>query len=399
MGLFDTFNYDPLGYTGLPNTDVGESQGLLGGIKTWMKDPRNAQGLAAFGAALAKAGAPSRVPMGSFAGGLSEAFTAMNQARQGYDDQQLAKQMRDMQMRKMEQELNQKVDPLSYFGKIEAKDYTPESLQQFLATKNPSLLKPRTKVDIAPSGMTYNPYETPVGENLGKVEHLDLGGFKVPVLPNGQFKGAALPMFETPDSIARNRTTERGQNLTNARAADANSIANQNRTFSSETDMRKEFALLPEAKRYKEAYPAFKAIESSSQRDNPQADISLIYGVAKLYDPDSVVREGEYATIANSQAIPDYIKGLSQKLVGGGRLTKETKAQILTEARSRIGVYESEFNKAKANFSDIATQRGLNSKNIFTDTGAPSAKTVVRTGTLNGKKVAQYSDGSTEYVD
>jgi hypothetical protein len=30
---------------------------------------------------------------------------------------------------------------------------------------------------------------------------------------------------------------------------------------------------------------------------------------------------------------------------------------------------------------------------------APTGKTVVRTGTANGRKVAQYSDGTTGYVD
>ncbi|MNR20620.1 hypothetical protein D3C85_1374730 [compost metagenome] len=29
----------------------------------------------------------------------------------------------------------------------------------------------------------------------------------------------------------------------------------------------------------------------------------------------------------------------------------------------------------------------------------PAARTIARTGTLNGRKVVQYSDGSTEYAD
>ena len=136
-----------------------------------------------------------------------------------------------------------------------------------------------------------------------------------------------------------------------------------------ETDLRKEFAALPEVKKYKEAIPAYQAVVKAAKTNNPQADINLIYGLAKLYDPESVVREGEYATIANSQAIPEWIKGYAQKLVGGGRLTEATKAQIIEQAKIRIGSYKSEVDGARQGYDEIAKRGGLNPQNVFVPVG------------------------------
>lgn len=137
----------------------------------------------------------------------------------------------------------------------------------------------------------------------------------------------------------------------------------------SETDLRKEFADLPEVKKYKNAIPAYQAVVKAAKTNNPQADINLIYGLAKLYDPDSVVREGEYATIANSQAIPEWLKGQAQRLVGGGRLTEATKKQIIDQATIRKDTFESEFNGAQESYAEIARRRNMNPENIFPKVG------------------------------
>jgi len=179
------------------------------------------------------------------------------------------------------------------------------------------------------------------------------------------------------------------------------------KTFENETALRKEFNTLPEVVGYKAAIPAFKAVQDAATRLTPQSDINIIYGIAKLYDPTSVVREGEYATIANSQAIPERIKSLAQQIQGKGKLTPETRAQLMVEARQRIGTLQGEYNGAKSTYEGIAKKRQLDTGNVFAPVGAGidankpqgSAKQVVRTGTLNGRKVVQYSDGSTEYAD
>jgi hypothetical protein len=133
--------------------------------------------------------------------------------------------------------------------------------------------------------------------------------------------------------------------------------------------LRQEFADLPEVKKYKQAAPAYQAVVEAAKSNNPQADINLIYGLAKLYDPESVVREGEYGTIANSQAIPEWLKGQAQRLVGGGRLTEATKNQIIEQAKIRHDSFKGDMEGARGSYNDIAKRRDLNPDDVFPTVG------------------------------
>lgn len=169
---------------------------------------------------------------------------------------------------------------------------------------------------------------------------------------------------------AANRSVQmRGQDLANDRAKESSAIAAQGNTIKSETDLRKEFADLPEVKNYKQAAPAFRAIKDAASRNTPASDINIVYGIAKIYDPTSVVREGEYATVANSPNIPERVKGLAQYLAGGGKLTADVKAQLLREAEGRLGSYRGEYENAKKTYEGIAQKRGVDTSQIFTNIG------------------------------
>lgn len=185
--------------------------------------------------------------------------------------------------------------------------------------------------------------------------------------------GAAIQKQQSPDSIASNATSEaNNRRSTAASYANAQAVrdaASITTGFKNETDLRKEFEGLPEVKNYKQAYPAYASIVDAAKRNTTQSDINIVYGLAKLYDPTSVVREGEYATVANSPNIPEKVKGYAQYLAGGGRLSEETKKQILAEAKGRIGSYEGEVRKSKTSYEGIAKKRGMDPANVFTDMG------------------------------
>jgi hypothetical protein len=144
--------------------------------------------------------------------------------------------------------------------------------------------------------------------------------------------------------------------------------------FQNEQGLRKEFEALPEVKKYKQALPSYKGIEDAVKRNTAQSDINIVYGIAKLYDPDSVVREGEYATVANSPNIPDRIKGYAQYLAGGGRLTDKVKGEILAEAKSRMKSYEDQHSVARQNFESIASRSGVDVSRVFPSPVKPAVK-------------------------
>lgn len=256
-----------------------------------------------------------------------------------------------------------------------------------------------------------------------KIDYKNDGKTLIPIQSNSLAPGYTTPqpiqMKTTPDADLQ-ATTSRQNNAATVSASLANAGATREVAyatrdaariqtgFANEQGLRKEFEGLPEVKNYKQAYPAYAAIKDAASRNTTQSDINIVYGLAKLYDPTSVVREGEYATVANSPNIPEKVKGYAQYLAGGGRLSPETKKQILAEAEGRIGTYSAEAKKAKGSYEGIATKRGMDPASVFADMGdmtaspqapKPAARTVVQTGTHNGKKVVKYSDGTVEYAN
>lgn len=219
-----------------------------------------------------------------------------------------------------------------------------------------------------PGTIQLDKFGRPVGQFIPKAVEMklaDLGGTKRAYNPYGLAEGQKFDVTVDPNTVYTGNITMRGQNMTDARARDANGIAANNKIGDAETSLRKEFEGLPEVKSYKQAFPSYSAILDASKRSTPMADINLVYGLAKMYDPNSVVREGEYATVANSPNIPERVKGWAQYLQGGGKLTPEVKAQIVAEATGRIKSYEAEVGKARTSYSQIAARGGLNPDNIF----------------------------------
>jgi len=223
-----------------------------------------------------------------------------------------------------------------------------------------------------PGTMLRDEFGRPVGQVLPKaveMKLMDLGGSLRATNPFALQAGQGFDKTVSPDTTYTGGITMRGQNMVDARSREANTISAGNRATDAETALRKEFETLPEVKSYKQAFPSYSGILDASKRSTPMADINMVYGLAKLYDPNSVVREGEYATVANSPNIPERVKGWAQYLSGGGKLTEQVKRQIVAEAQGRIRSYEAEAAKARDSFSGIVKRNGLNPDNVFTSFG------------------------------
>lgn len=234
-------------------------------------------------------------------------------------------------------------------------------------------------------------------------EELHFGDNGQQLIASGKYSGntkVISPKYQSLESIATNATLRRGQDLVNDRSKESNIIASQGKIIDTSTSLRKEFEGLPEVKDYKQALPAYNSIIDAAKRNSPQSDINLVYGIAKIYDPSSVVREGEYATIANSANIPEKIKGYAQYLAGGGRFTPEVKAALIKEATGRMKSFEDQFVSAQNNYKTISKNSGADPSLLFpSEFNSPTKaqRTIVRKGKYGGRTVYEYSDGSVEY--
>jgi hypothetical protein len=154
-----------------------------------------------------------------------------------------------------------------------------------------------------------------------------------------------------------------GQNKVDARSRDANAIANDNKHIQQTMQLRKEFNDLPPVKNYQEVVPLLN--QARSAPNTSQGDIALIYAVGKIYDPQSVVREGEMNLVIKSGSPEERIKGFINYLTGGGRMTPAARANMIKAMESSVKERGESYKAAKTRYERIAEHQGIAKDQLF----------------------------------
>jgi hypothetical protein len=150
-----------------------------------------------------------------------------------------------------------------------------------------------------------------------------------------------------------------------------------------------------------------EALKSSATAKNKIAiDQAIITLFNKMTDPQSVVRESEYARTPKDEPLINRVKGQAMKILeGGAGLTDEDRNALVAMGNKFYKAYEKNYNEVISDYEDLAKRSKLDPDLVvgtyrFNNKGktGKSEKSVVRTGTYNGKKVIEYSDGSVEYA-
>ncbi|WP_245293815.1 hypothetical protein [Rhizobium bangladeshense] len=135
------------------------------------------------------------------------------------------------------------------------------------------------------------------------------------------------------------------------------------------SNLRKEVQNLPTYKSYQQAAPVYQSMIDTAKTDSKASDLNLVYGLGKIMDPNSVVREGEMVMVNNTASLPDWFSGIINSVNGGQRLTPETRQAILAEARSRMGAYRGALDNDIGQYSGIIGRRGMNEADILPTLG------------------------------
>lgn len=135
-------------------------------------------------------------------------------------------------------------------------------------------------------------------------------------------------------------------------------------------DLRKEFIDRPEVKEYVTVSTQVKSMDSMLENalagnlDNQLAlDQALITMYNKLTDPNSVVRESEYARTPENLPIVNRISGSIAKLKkGGAGLTNEDREALVMGAKIIGNERGYQFQRAKTEYDNLAKDYGIDSK-------------------------------------
>lgn len=133
---------------------------------------------------------------------------------------------------------------------------------------------------------------------------------------------------------------------------------------SSVAELRKEVGQRPEFKNYSQAVPIYRAMVETADRNTKASDLNLIYGLGKIMDPGSVVREGEMVMANNTQGIQERLNGMISAVQGGALLTPRTRQALMAEAYGRMQAYENEYDAARTHYTDIAKRNRMNPDDV-----------------------------------
>lgn len=142
-----------------------------------------------------------------------------------------------------------------------------------------------------------------------------------------------------------------------------------------------DFNQLKPVKDYREVLPIYQSMQEAAGRNNRVADLNLVYGLAKIFDPTSVVREGEQIMVRNAQSLPDWVRGMINTVNGGSQFIPEQRARIMQEASSRVSAYKAQHDAVAQQFSDRGQRYGLDPRDIIT---APKPVEQPSQGPANG---------------
>jgi hypothetical protein len=125
--------------------------------------------------------------------------------------------------------------------------------------------------------------------------------------------------------------------------------------------MRKEFDNLPEVKNFKIVRAAKQQVEALARKKDASAtdDIAIIFSYMRMLDPNSVVREGEFATAQNAAGIPQQIQNLYNRALQGNRLSFEQRQEMgRTAGRVYIPLRDA-YNEAANKYRGYAQDAGI----------------------------------------
>lgn len=210
-------------------------------------------------------------------------------------------------------------------------------------------------------------------------EKVDLGN-EIAFMQNGQIvgrmpKGVSPDTKESQEGADRRHGTASGDTL--AREAGEESRFNRvsagtkysadraegNRGLRDTQSLRKEFEGLQSVQAYQKVLPQLQGIAKAP--DTPAGDLVIVNGVAKIMDPDSAIRQEEFESVFRSTSPMEAALGKVRFAVNGkGRLTAESKRQLLEAAEAKISGFKSAYDRDHERYSGYASQMGTDPSQV-----------------------------------
>lgn len=124
---------------------------------------------------------------------------------------------------------------------------------------------------------------------------------------------------------------------------------------------------VPLSKQFREQRAAFGRVEASVKDSSAAGDFSLIFNFLKVLDPESTVREGEFAAAASAAGLSDRLVALAARVDSGKRLSDPQRQDFANRSRRLFAEARKQHIALEREFKAIAKRNNLNPKNAVPD--------------------------------
>jgi hypothetical protein len=125
--------------------------------------------------------------------------------------------------------------------------------------------------------------------------------------------------------------------------------------------------LRAESKDFSAARDGYERMLSAATDPSPAGDVALLYGFMKLLDPNSVVRETEFATAAKTGSLPTQIQAAAERVISGQRLTRGQRADFMNRAKGLFGRAQNRHDARRNSYRQIAKETGIPDRLVVQD--------------------------------
>lgn len=137
--------------------------------------------------------------------------------------------------------------------------------------------------------------------------------------------------------------------------------------YERESGLRKEFNALPQVKDFAIRSSGLGTVLASAEDPSPAGDISLIFAFMKMLDPNSVVREGEFATAQSAGSIPESVWAKYNQALEGTRLAPTVRQDFVNRAQRIYNSAATDFGRVYSRYEDIAKRANLDPSRALID--------------------------------
>lgn len=142
------------------------------------------------------------------------------------------------------------------------------------------------------------------------------------------------------------------------------------------TTQSQDFQSDAKVKDFNSVSTSFNRVLASVSNPSAAGDLSLIFNYMKMLDPNSVVRESEFATAQNAGSVPSRVIAQYNKVLNGERLADEQRADFLNRSGNLYFASLDGYGDRVAFFADRARRNGLDPSDIIIDTNSPFGSTL-----------------------